>query len=147
MASGRSGVLGRLRAAVDRSTPGGAAERDRRDRETLYRGIVETSREGVWVFDADYRTTFVNPQLSVMLGYTAEELLGTRLPAHVRGWDAGAATDGAAPDGAATDGADRPQTQLDCRLRPRTAACCRSSCRSPGRSVHRATGRSPAWPW
>jgi len=107
MAAKRPGVLGRMRAAVHREARGGAAQRARPPRQTLYRGIIEMTRQGVWVFDADYRTTFVNPQLALMLGYSAEELLGTRLPAHVRGWDAGAAP----------DGADGPNAQIDCRLR------------------------------
>jgi len=43
-----------------------------------YRRIVETAGEGIWTFDADGRTTFVNPKLEQLLGYSADEMLGRR---------------------------------------------------------------------
>ncbi len=43
------------------------------------RKIVDTAHEGVWLFDAAGRTTFVNRRMADMLGTTTEELLGTRL--------------------------------------------------------------------
>ena len=42
----------------------------------LYRAIVETANEGIWVVDANERTTFVNPQLAELLGYEAEDIVG-----------------------------------------------------------------------
>jgi PAS domain S-box-containing protein len=47
-----------------------------KESETKYRRIVETANEGIWVMDAEMRTTFVNQRLADMLGYTIEELLG-----------------------------------------------------------------------
>jgi PAS domain S-box-containing protein len=44
--------------------------------ERQYRQIVETAREGIWLVDQQWRTTYVNPALCQMLGYGAEELLG-----------------------------------------------------------------------
>jgi two-component system, cell cycle sensor histidine kinase and response regulator CckA len=41
-----------------------------------YREIVETTSEGVWMVDADQRTTFVNRRMGEMLGYEIEEMLG-----------------------------------------------------------------------
>ncbi|MHB8879366.1 MAG: PAS domain-containing protein, partial [Myxococcaceae bacterium] len=42
-----------------------------------YRHIVELANEGVWLIDADSRTTFMNPRMAAMLGYAAaEELVG-----------------------------------------------------------------------
>ena len=42
----------------------------------LYRLIVESSNEGVWVIDKNELTTFVNPKLAEMLGYEASEMIG-----------------------------------------------------------------------
>lgn len=43
--------------------------------EVRYRHIVETASEGIWLFDAQLRTEYVNPQLAQMLGYSVEEML------------------------------------------------------------------------
>ena len=50
-----------------------------RQSEARYKVIVENAIEGVWVLDADGRTTFVNPRLAEMLGYTPEEMRGRSL--------------------------------------------------------------------
>ncbi len=55
------------------------AEEALRHSEERYRRIVETAREGIWVIDAESRTTFVNRQMAEMLGYGAEEMLGASL--------------------------------------------------------------------
>ena len=47
-----------------------------RESEARYRRIVETSGEGIWVGDEEYRTTFVNPRMAAMLGYQPQEMLG-----------------------------------------------------------------------
>lgn len=52
------------------------AEERARESDALYRRIVETAQEGIWVVDADYRTTFVNEQMATMLGYRVDEMLG-----------------------------------------------------------------------
>jgi len=51
-------------------------ETDLRQSEALYRLIVETATEGIWVVDPDYRTTYVNPVLPELLGYQTDEMLG-----------------------------------------------------------------------
>ncbi|KUG03925.1 sporulation kinase [hydrocarbon metagenome] len=48
-------------------------------KEEMYRQIVETAHEGIWLVDADYRTTFVNQKMAAMLGYTVEEMNGKSL--------------------------------------------------------------------
>jgi PAS domain S-box-containing protein len=55
-------------------------ERTRRLQESQekYRRIVDTANEGIWVMDADFRTSFVNARMTEMLGYSAEEIIGTR---------------------------------------------------------------------
>ncbi|HEX9094774.1 MAG TPA: PAS domain S-box protein, partial [Candidatus Dormibacteraeota bacterium] len=44
--------------------------------EERYRRIVETAYEGIWVIDAQNLTTFVNPRMADMLGWTVEEMMG-----------------------------------------------------------------------
>ena len=46
--------------------------------EEQYRNLVELAHEGVWVFDREYVTTFVNPRMAQMLGYVQSEMLGKR---------------------------------------------------------------------
>lgn len=52
------------------------AEQALRASEKKYRDIVETAQEGIWIIDAENRTTFVNRRMAEMLGYTVEEMLG-----------------------------------------------------------------------
>jgi len=53
------------------------AELALRDSEAKYRLIVETAHEGIWMIDAEARTTFVNQRMAEMLGYaSAEEMMG-----------------------------------------------------------------------
>ena len=52
------------------------AEKALAESEERYRRIVETTNEGVWVTDADAKTTFVNARLAAMLGYERAEMMG-----------------------------------------------------------------------
>jgi len=52
------------------------AEEALRDSESRYRTIVETAQEGIWTIDADSNTSFVNPKMADILGYTVEEMQG-----------------------------------------------------------------------
>ena len=67
-------------AAIHRdiSTARRAAEALRASEER-YRRIVETAYEGIWVIDARNTTTFVNPRMTEMLGWTVEEMVGRPL--------------------------------------------------------------------
>ncbi|MCD6286160.1 MAG: PAS domain S-box protein [Anaerolineae bacterium] len=47
--------------------------------EEKYRGLVDLAQEGIWVIDKDSNTTFVNPSMVKMLGYTADEMIGRHL--------------------------------------------------------------------
>lgn len=76
--------LARLVPAVRRALAEGAERRARRNAETAliaseanYRRIVETSYEGIWIIDADARTTFGNPRMAEMLGTSLEGLQGS----------------------------------------------------------------------
>ncbi|PYS87321.1 MAG: hypothetical protein DMF62_12825 [Acidobacteria bacterium] len=46
------------------------------DSEEKYRRIVDTMLEGIWVVDSEFRITLANKQLSEMLGYADDEMLG-----------------------------------------------------------------------
>jgi len=54
------------------------AEDALRESEEKYRRIIDTANEGIWVLDAEYRTTFVNARLAEMIGYQGEEIVGRR---------------------------------------------------------------------
>ena len=45
----------------------------------LYRQIVESGNEGIWVFDLDGTTAYVNARMAGMLGYTLEEMASISL--------------------------------------------------------------------
>ena len=47
-----------------------------KDSEEKFRRLIETAQEGVWVINADRRTTFVNQRMAGMLGYSVDEMLG-----------------------------------------------------------------------
>jgi PAS domain S-box-containing protein len=55
------------------------AEEALRRSEERYRRIVETAHEGIWLIDAESRTTFVNRQMAQMLGCSVEEMQGALL--------------------------------------------------------------------
>jgi len=59
----------RVRAARQR------AELALRESEARYRRIIETTNEGVWLLDADSKTTFVNGRMGALLGYSPDELM------------------------------------------------------------------------
>jgi PAS domain S-box-containing protein len=42
--------------------------------ETIFRKIVETSQEGVWLHDDNNKTVFVNPKFTRIFGYSAKEM-------------------------------------------------------------------------
>lgn len=47
--------------------------------EAQYREFVERAQEGIWVIDADERTTLVNPCMAQMIGYEVDDILGRKL--------------------------------------------------------------------
>ena len=52
------------------------AEEALRQSERKYRRLVELAQEGVWSIDRDSITTYVNPAMAGMIGYTPEEMVG-----------------------------------------------------------------------
>ena len=55
------------------------AEEALKESEDRYRRIVETAQEGIWVVDAECRTTYANRRLAEMLGTSVDDLLGHSL--------------------------------------------------------------------
>lgn len=49
----------------------------RRDSEARYRTMLNTTQQGYWLIDDDAMTVEVNPALCDMLGYSADELVGS----------------------------------------------------------------------
>ena len=47
--------------------------------EERFRKIVESINEGIWYINADALTTYVNPRMAEMLGYTADEMMDKHL--------------------------------------------------------------------
>jgi two-component system cell cycle sensor histidine kinase/response regulator CckA len=47
--------------------------------DELHRLVVETAEDGIWIIDAESKTTFVNQKMASMLGFTVEEMLGQSL--------------------------------------------------------------------
>jgi PAS domain S-box-containing protein len=76
-------ISGLCLAAViaERDTVGEALAQEEKLRraQEQYRRIVETTNDGVWMLDAEIRTTFVNRRTAEMLGYKEEEMLGRPL--------------------------------------------------------------------
>lgn len=58
-------------------------ERLLRESEASYRRVLETAHEGIWMVDAEGKTTYVNLGMASMLGYTPEEMMGKRLQDYV----------------------------------------------------------------
>jgi PAS domain S-box-containing protein len=59
------------------------AEAALRRSESKYRMLVDSLHEGVWLVDHEGITTFVNPHMANMLGYTVDEMIGNHLLAFV----------------------------------------------------------------
>ncbi|HRW79139.1 MAG TPA: PAS domain S-box protein, partial [Candidatus Sabulitectum sp.] len=47
-----------------------------RESENRYRRMIETSKEGIWILDRNGRTTRINGELSRLLGYNEDDIIG-----------------------------------------------------------------------
>jgi PAS domain S-box-containing protein len=50
-----------------------------RQSEEKYRQLVDLAQEGIWAINAEGTTSYVNPRMAEMLGYTVEEMHGRHL--------------------------------------------------------------------
>ncbi len=55
------------------------AERRLQATEARFRRLVDAALEGVWMVDAEGRTTYANPSLATLLGYGIADMLGRRM--------------------------------------------------------------------
>jgi PAS domain S-box-containing protein len=55
------------------------AEKALLDSERKFRELVDDLNEGVFIIDSDATTTFVNPQMASMLGYSVSEMIGKHI--------------------------------------------------------------------
>ena len=55
------------------------AQLAQQDSDNRYRIIVETAQEGIWTIDNNEHTTFVNPKMADILGYSQQEMSGKSL--------------------------------------------------------------------
>lgn len=70
-----SGAPAILRGSAQDVTERKVAEGAQRQSELRYRQIVETANEGIWMIDAQGKTTFANARMAEMLGCSDAELL------------------------------------------------------------------------
>jgi hypothetical protein len=56
-------------------TPCKQVEEALRESEAQYRRLIETAAEGIWILDAECKTTFVNAKIAQMLGYSVDEMM------------------------------------------------------------------------
>jgi PAS domain S-box-containing protein len=73
------GLLGISRDITDRVAAEAAARRaaeSLRVSEERYRRIVESTTDGIWIYDKELVTSFVNARMASLLGYTVEEVSG-----------------------------------------------------------------------
>ncbi len=50
-----------------------------KESEEKYKLLLENAQEGIWVIDTNAKVTYANEQIAEMLGYTVEELIGTKI--------------------------------------------------------------------
>ncbi|MDE5417416.1 PAS domain S-box protein [Labilibaculum sp. DW002] len=55
------------------------ADQALRESEKKYRDLINLAQEGIWVIDKNNITTFANPSMADMLGYSSEEMIGKSL--------------------------------------------------------------------
>ena len=46
------------------------------DSERKYQTLIELAQEGIWIFDDEGNTSFINQKMSEILGYSSDEMLG-----------------------------------------------------------------------
>ena len=79
-----SDEIGALAAAFNNMTTQlRARDKALQQSQEEYRQIVDTSNEGIWVFDKNRQTTFVNVRMAEMLGYQKEEMIGREMESFI----------------------------------------------------------------
>ena len=73
---GRDGLVNTVLTITRDLTQRKQVEDALHESEQKYRTLVDNLYEGIWLIDADARTTFVNARMAELLGYRPEEMLG-----------------------------------------------------------------------
>ena len=68
-----------IHSTVRDNTKRKVIEQKLKESEGKYRRFIENTQEGVWALDEAAITTFVNPRMAQMLGYSIEEMMGKHL--------------------------------------------------------------------
>jgi PAS domain S-box-containing protein len=76
---GPDGAIHRLFGILQDITERKKAAQALAENEKQRHQLMDALQEGVWVIDAQGTTTFVNPPMAEMLGYSAQEMKGKRL--------------------------------------------------------------------
>ncbi|MGB4398643.1 MAG: PAS domain S-box protein, partial [Daejeonella sp.] len=77
--SSEKGVAIKFEGTVQDITARKVAEEELKKTESLYRQIVETAQEGIWLVDCEGKTTFVNNKMCEILEYTEDEVMASEL--------------------------------------------------------------------
>ncbi|MDD3246550.1 MAG: PAS domain S-box protein [Methanosarcina sp.] len=71
-----TGNVRRMAGIVQDITERKNVEEALRESEEKYRNLMETANEGIWILDAEARTTYVNEKMVEMLGCSREAVIG-----------------------------------------------------------------------
>lgn len=58
-------------------------EKQLSDTEQKYKQLIELAQEGIWTIDENAITTYVNPHMAEMLGFSEDEMLGKSFFSHI----------------------------------------------------------------
>jgi len=75
-ASGAGGSPVKIVGFIQDVTEMKKAEDALRESEKKYRQLIENAQEGIWAIDAQSLTTFANPRMAEIVGYTVDEMIG-----------------------------------------------------------------------
>jgi PAS domain S-box-containing protein len=74
-----SGAIEGVVVTIEDITARVQAEANLRESARRYQQLLDALQEGIWEVDREAYTSFVNPRMAEMLGYSAEEMLGRHL--------------------------------------------------------------------
>ena len=74
----KGNIVGTLSSGED-ITKRKKADKKLKESEEKYRLLFENAQEGIWTIDENSKTSFVNPRMAEMLGYTRDKIIGKHL--------------------------------------------------------------------
>ena len=82
----------------------------------IYRRVVESTRDGLWMFDSAGTTTFANARMAELLGRDPDEMVGLSAPRQPRRRSAGAGSARTSPSSTRLPRTTRAMTTREARL-------------------------------